>query len=305
MTEQLRSKMMFGALVSDAAAMGTHWIYDPDRLAQIAKSQGGTIAFTPTELANYEGVASFFAHGARKEGALSQYGESMWLAMRVILASGGQFDVAAQSAGFAAHFGPGGAYHGYIDRPTKGALTRIVDEQTPSGIDDDQLPALSRLVAVLGASLPDASRDAMQITNVNSVADQYHAVMQVLLERLIGGAQMTAALCAAADGAHPDIRAPLLDALSTSENCATTYAQKTGRACHLPMAGPLMFHILARASSYRDAVERNILAGGDTCGRSLILGAAMALVDDVPLEWAVKLKDSDAILTCCAAVAQA
>jgi ADP-ribosylglycohydrolase len=56
-----------------------------------------------------------------------------------------------------------------------------------------------------------------------------------------------------------------------------------------------MFHILAHSASYQDAIERNILAGGDSAGRSIMIGAIMARVHGVatdtgvPLSWVLEL----------------
>ena len=65
-----------------------------------------------------------------------------------------------------------------------------------------------------------------------------------------------------------------------------------GMPCHLPQGLPVLFHIALRAGSYQEAVEANILAGGDSCGRSLMLGALCAadaavrgVANAVPQDW--------------------
>jgi predicted butyrate kinase (DUF1464 family) len=79
----------------------------------------------PVDAANYEGVRGYFAHGGRSVGMLTQYGETLRLAIQSVNAAGGDFDVAAYQAAFVAHFGAGGSYQGYIDRVTRGALNNI------------------------------------------------------------------------------------------------------------------------------------------------------------------------------------
>lgn len=300
MNQQQRAQMVFGALVADAASLGVHWIYDPKRLTEIAGRQNGVTAFTPIDAANYENVPAYFAHAARKDGMSTQYGECLWTAVQSL--NKGGFDLADQTAAFAAHFGPGGAYHGYIDRPTRGALANIAAEVAPSGIDDDQLPALTRLVALVAADQNDHAKSAMQITNVNDVAWHYTQVFQALLNDLLTGSKMADALDRAALGADVSIQSALQDALETSEVSSTDYGEITGRACHLPMAGPLIFHILKHANSFEDAIERNNRAGGDNAGRSLMIGAAMAAVHGVPIHWALKLQNGDQVLAACQAL---
>lgn len=99
-------------------------------------------------------------------------------------------------------------------------------------------------------------------------------------------------------------------ALTTSEAESTVYAGLVGRACHLPTSGPMMFHVLRHSTSYADAVERNILAGGDSAGRSLMIGAAMgaahgiATPKGIPLNWVLALRDGAAIWEACRALGQ-
>lgn len=308
MTMQRRTHMLFGALVADAAALGVHWIYDQDRLSEIAGRQNGRTAFTPLDAANYAGVPSYFAHAARTDGALSQYGECLWLAIQVMNDHGGTFDVAAYQTAFAAHFGPGGTYRGYIDRPTRGALANIAEEKEVSGIDDDQLPAIARLPAILAAQSND-DQAAMHVTNVNEVATQYSDAFKGVLSRVLSGDAVDAALQSAADNAHSDIAAVLQDALATTETSTPAYGHKTNIACHLPMAGPLMFHTLKHATSYADAIERNNRAGGDSAGRAILLGAIMGAAHGVggdtgvPIGWALKLQNADAIWPACETLA--
>ena len=304
-----KSDMLLGALVADAACLGLHWLYDADRIAKIAEHRGAA-AFTPVDAKHFDGAKGYFAHSARQNGMLTQYGEALWVAIRTMNTQNGTFDVAAQQAAFAAHFGPGGAFTGYIDRPTRGALERIADNQTPSGIDDDQNPALSRLPVVIAAyhgtsELADMARAAMQITNVNDVADGYTTVFIDLLGRVLDGEPLDSALVAAADNAQGDIQAALRHALTTQETDSTVFTGEVGRACHLPTSGPAMFHILKHSSSYAEAVERNVLAGGDSAGRAIPIGAAMgaaqgvATPSGIPLAWVLKLTNGATIWDGC------
>lgn len=89
------------------------------------------------------------------------------------------------------------------------------------------------------------------------------------------------------------LKTDLLGALSTTVDNSTDYAGLMGRACHLPAAGPIVFHIFKHGSSFREAIEPNILAGGHSAGRSILIGAIMGCVHGiskqtgVPLSWAL------------------
>lgn len=276
---------LMGALVADAATLGTHWIYDPARIASIS---GNSPVFVPINAQNYDGVPAYFAHATRKDGDQSQYGEVLALAIRCIGTSDG-FDVTAYQDAFVAHFGAGGAYQGYIDRPTRGALDNIAaDQRAPSGTDDDQHPAIATLPAVVACyhgsdGFADRITAAVHITNVNEAADHYAGIFADLLADVLSGTDLQHALKTAAK------REPLLQAaLDTSEIDSIAYGEITGRPCHLHQGMPLAFHILANTDCYQTAVEANILAGGDNCGRSLMVGSLAGAaygIAEIPLDW--------------------
>jgi ADP-ribosylglycohydrolase len=277
MTHSNAAACLMGALVADAASLGLHWIYDPARIAEVAQAQGA--AFAPLDPGNFGGIPAYYAHGARQDGDLTQYGEVLAVMIRSLNTTD-HFDASAFQAAYAAHFGPGGTYIGYIDRVMRGTLANLAAGHTdPSGIDDDQLPAVAGLPAVVVAHLgrPDLSTTvaaAIRVTNVNDTALDYGMAFAALLAMVLNGQSVTQALAAIATGAQGDLGDALKAALADTGS-STDYGEVTGRACHLPMALPLCFHILANHHSFATAVEANILAGGDSAGRAIIIGAVM------------------------------
>ena len=309
-SSQSSAACLMGALVGDAAALGLHWIYDVGRIAEIAARRGGKSAFAPIDPENFKDIPAFFAHGKRRDGMLTQYGEALHLAVRCINRNDGAFDVATYQQDYVDTFGAGGSYQGYIDKPTRGTLANIAVEQlAPSGIEDDQLPALSTLPAIVLAyhdadNFPTTVKEAIQVTSLDAEALAYGGVFTDLLTRVLAGEDIGKALWASAITAGPTGQA-LLDALDTDEDSSVNYGEITGRACHLSMGMPLAFHILSRAQSFEDAIERNILAGGDSAGRAIVIGAVMgahhgiAGPSGIPLEWILQTQDAAAIWQDC------
>jgi hypothetical protein len=80
-TEARARNMVLGALVADAAAMGTHWIYDRDHIRKIASE---TPEFVTPDAAHYDGVPAFFAHSNRQTGDQSQYGEQLIVMLKAL-----------------------------------------------------------------------------------------------------------------------------------------------------------------------------------------------------------------------------
>ncbi|WP_343562023.1 ADP-ribosylglycohydrolase family protein [Kiloniella sp. b19] len=291
---------VFGALVADAATMGLHWLYDPERIQKIRDRNGGTTAFIPPLAENFEDTSGYFAHGNRHNGMSTQYGECLALMLDHLCRHDGKLEVAEYQTAFAAYFGAGGSYRGYIDRPTSGTLSNLArGQRTPSGIDDDQHPAISTLPALVAAyhgtaELEQAVSDAMQVTNVNETASEYGAIFTRLLTKVLQGNDLLQAMQDEAAAATGETGEKLRDALETPEQSSITYGEITGRACHLPMSVPLMFHILRHGPDFSEAIELNTRCGGDNAGRAIMIGALLGakygLDPDrgIPLDWSLK-----------------
>ena len=288
---------LLGALTADAATLRLHWIYDVDLISKIIKQSADQVAFVPSHI---DGIPDY--HASRKKGMQTQYGETLLLALQTMMKTKGIFNVREYQTAFAKHFGPDGPYQGYIDRPTRGALENIQNARhSPSGIDDDQLPALSRIPALVATRQANID-EAIEITNVNKDAYAYGRVFAKLLNKVINGDDLNTALTTSAEEAPESIKQPLIDALNTSETDSIAYGEITGRVCHLPMAAPLMFHILKNTTSYTDAVETNIKTGGDNAGRSIMIGAIRGAVYGeraIPTNWIKQAEKANPIRSIC------
>ncbi|MEP5759102.1 MAG: ADP-ribosylglycohydrolase family protein [Litoreibacter sp.] len=288
-----KTSALMGALTADAAGLGLHWLYDVHRIAQVVGD--GPAAFTPIDGSNFEGVSGYFAHGMRRDGQLSQYGETLTVAMRSIIAEGG-FEASAYQTAYAEHFGAGGAYVGYIDSPTRGTLANIAaGTLNPSGVDDNQHPAIATLPAVFAKHGKDTAKikAAMEVTNVNEMAAHYSEIIATTLALIVSGTPLKEALQAAAKSE------PLLANALASNVGSVAYGEITKRECHLDQGAPLSWHILANTSSYQEAVEKNIRAGGDSAGRAMIVGALAGAAYEmvgIPDAWLKAMDNSDALL---------
>lgn len=282
---------LFTALIGDAAAMGTHWIYDPARLQDIAKTQD--VAFLGPMAENYAGEVGYFAHEGRKSGALSHYGVALETVLHHLKQSQGAPEIKDYKARFVGVFGPGGHFSGYIDSPTRDALAKLAqDPDAPSGGDDLQLPALVAPIAA-GHLGRDVWQPLQEITHCAPTAVAAGALVVDLLADLRGGTDLQTALENAMKAAPEPFAEPLQAALATDDADSVSYGEITGRACYLTSGLPLAFHILKHSSDTQDALRRNIMAGGDSCGRALVVGAVMGAargVEDLPLGWSLQLR---------------
>ena len=301
---EARAGVVLGALVADAAAMGLHWLYDPDRIASIAEEREPM--FLAAEQRHFDDTKGYFAHAGKHAGELSQYGATLALALRSLVATAGKVDIADYQRRYLAFFGPGGEWKGYIDRPTRGTLAHLgtaIDEDTPavSGIDDDQMPAFSTVPAVVAAGPEKPSLEAdvvrmVRVTNDNPLASETALIMARVTRAVLGGEDLERTLAREAEAAG-DILQPLLrEALAAHDRSSVDIAGHFGRACHVQQGLPVVFHIAARAESYEGAIRTNVLAGGDSCGRAMALGAILGArfgfggERGIPLPWLTRVQ---------------
>ena len=117
-----RRNVILGALVADAASLGLHWVYDQQRIREVAPD---TPEFRDPTPADYEGVRGFYAHGKKRTGDFSHYGEQAMVLLRSLVANEGHYDKTHYENLFREHFGYGGDYAGYIDHPMRDTLDNI------------------------------------------------------------------------------------------------------------------------------------------------------------------------------------
>lgn len=308
-----RVAAILGALIADAAALGLHWLYDTDRIMQIEKIKG--LVFLQPDANDYVGVSGYFAHGSKIAGDSSGYGE-LCLLMLQHFVQHGQFDRVAYQTEYRGYFGPGGAYTGYVDSPTRQTLQTLLllkPEEFPenSGADDDQFAALATLPVVVAAhtgsqqALSTTIEQVVRLTNDNDTAVAAAQYAGCALLELLNGKSMTQALTGALPCAGEKLTPLLEEALQISALDSAAVAKRFGSACHVLEGLPIIAHIAQHAPNYRTAIEENIRIGGDSCGRAVMLGAMMAAYTaqqstSIPLEWAARYRKLSIAANACA-----
>lgn len=123
--QQRKQNAVLGAFVADAATLGFHWLYDADRLAELAD---GSPEFHEPNPSDYEGVAGYFAAEGKKARDLSHYGVQLKTSLQSLSQCGGRWSEFHYQSVFCQTFDRGGSFRGYIDGATAGTLDRIQKE---------------------------------------------------------------------------------------------------------------------------------------------------------------------------------
>ncbi len=168
------------------------------------------------------------------------------------------------------------------------------------GADDVQLPAVSKLPALIAlyhesTELNIAVESAVRVTNNADLAVESGQLVSAMICNAITTGTIESALQAAVQKDTGTI-APLMQAAHKhSNNHSIEVVAEIGMSCNLEFGLPCALHILQHSSSYQQAIRTNILAGGDSCGRAIVIGAIAGAVygtegnNGIPAQWITKL----------------
>ncbi len=275
--------MIWGQFVGDAAALGAHWIYDLEELADAY----------PEGIRGFEAPHEGHYHFGKQPGAQTHYGDAALLLLESVAAQG-QFDGADFAQRFTAFFSDPRCTS-YRDHSTKDTLKNLAldPHNLRSGSTGDDQPAtVSRLAAVVAVHGKDPSvgEALTRVTQNNDRAVAYARAHAQILWALLEGKDFQAALAAVTD-AEP--AAKIRDALAAREESVTKATLTFGQGCPLPKSFPAAVHApLKHRDGFQESVLATIAAGGDSAGRASMigawLGAALGL-EAVPKEWRERL----------------
>ena len=167
--------------------------------------------------------------------------------------------------------------------------------------NDDQLPTVVKLPALIALyynkdNFEEIIETGARLTNNNdkavSFAQVYSAMLKAAIETRDRMAVIEAARVAAV--AYPGIAGIIERALSMVDKPHNEASLHFGISCHLPFSLPHDIVLLHNYDNFVDAVRKNILAAGDNCGRSVMIGAIYAALygqgeSGLPQEWIDKL----------------
>ena len=278
-----KTNAILGALLADAAALGLHWLYDQKQIERI--SQSGSLFFRQPDKAHYENRKGYFAQGGRRSGQLSHYGESARIAARVC--ASGSYSTERHRDAFMDSFGPCGSFHGYADRPTKALIAAMLTHAEkiiePSGVDDDQMPALCPVAGVFSNGLPrEVALAASRVISTNAQLSVSVGMLYDCMHSIAQGVPMADALRKEANAEQSIMHSLLKEALDWPSYGPLEVAEHFGLACHVPQGMPVSWHVLLHANSFEQAITDNVRCGGDSCGRAMIIGPIAALAFGVP-----------------------
>ena len=280
-----RYNMLLCSLLGDSFALGLHWVYNTD---SIRESFGRVEQLMAPAESKY--------HPRRSKGENTHYGDqTLLLAAHIVKHRG--FDEGAFRGEWADFMRD---YDGYVDGASQDALT---DLEKGSGSDDLGGPARLAPVAYWyeddWESLRDAAVAQTRVTHNNPASLQTARALALILYDVLNGSDPETAIRDARRELEdsPEIAALLDLGLESRNRDSITTIKELGQNCHLTAALPSAIHLIVKyRRDHREAHIQNVLAGGDSAARGLVIGAVLgAAGEQLPASWVEAYRNGAAL----------
>lgn len=293
MTPPTARQLILPSLSADALALGSHWIYNPAKIARLY----------PAGAHNYDDPRTEY-HPGKSAGDFTHYGDQILALLKSVVLRDG-FDVAGWRDDWQRFWKNNPpSYRDGATKATLGFLERGVD----AAADSNDLAGAARIAPVL-AALSDkpleariaAVRAQTALTHCDPATIDAAEFFTRAVDALGSGIPMREALDAAASARYRalDARDFLEQAIAAAGLDENTAGEKFGLTCHTPEAFPLTLWFLLRYPDQPlEAIVQNTMAGGDNAARGLLIGLVMGAAHGtawMPLSWSDGLRAHDEI----------
>lgn len=297
--KEIRRQMLAASLIGDAHALGTHWIYDLNRVESLFKP----------ELGLQEPPADTY-HTGKHRGDQTHYGDQALMLFQFLQANEGHYD-GEKFRRFWIHRMK--AYRGYQDTATRESII-LLEGGARYGYTSDELGGAARIAPVLywvddqpeaiaaavdQARLTHRSARSLLVTDlfvrtaVRLLQGELGAIIDVLRtvrdERAAQITQVNPNDVLVQTGANIEFFDQSLEnALKYQDSSPRETAAGLGQSCHAHHALPVILNILARNADYRESLRINSLIGGDSAARAMLIGLLLGIrakPGDIPAEW--------------------
>jgi len=289
------SAMVLASLAADSLALGVHWIYNT---RVIDKKFGRVERFLKPERPTY--------HPTKDRGEFTHYGDQTLVLLESVTECEG-FNLSDFSKRWQELFN---TYDGYVDGATQKTLENLAAGKSPaeSGSASDDLAGASRIAPLVyiyrndPQALIAGARAQTAFTHPNSHVIDSAAFFATITHQILAGAAPVAAIeQTRKDAFHSD---PFKEWIqmglaSTGQNSRQAILD-FGQMCEIPAAFPGVVHLIAKyENDLKTALVENVMAGGDSAGRGLLVGLVLGAhlgMQAIPPEWLNDMKTYRQIL---------
>lgn len=292
-----RNALWLGSIAGDAFVLGGHWIYDLDKLKS---------SFPDYNKPQNPLPDSF--HKNKKLGDQTHYGDQARHLWQNLAANNGVYNPDSYREDWVRFMS---SYDGYMDGASKESSAALKKDLL-FGSGSDELGGTARIAAIYYwleeseqalVSAIDQSRmthDNRQATAITVLIAQ---ALQILLDEPETGSQMSVfeALNKARVQmvANDEYDMKLINDSFVAVNgqkdfSAEAIAKNFGQSCHAKHALPVLLAVLKQTEDYREAMKLNVMIGGDSATRAMIIGALIGAklgTEAILQEWIDIMRD--------------
>lgn len=259
-------KAVIGALIQDKYTLGLHWIYDTDKVKEYYK-----------EDVDCFDVQKDSYHTTKTKGDFTHYGDILVHFMEY-MSNVDQLDVASYYESFVAWMSE---YHGYKDHATKMVIDNF-NNGNYKGSDSDELGGLVKISPIL-LRYADQPQLAKLYAIAFTKATHDHPIpvtLATFFTDLVYNLQSDMILTQAIDEAMRSMPMMIVDLYSKAKDVIelepVEAIKELGQACPSEMAFPSVIYLLLKYQNDAEAIFRaNVLAGGDSAARGMMLGMVL------------------------------
>lgn len=286
--------MVLASFAADSLALAAHWIYDT---AQI-DSEFGLID-------QLRSPAADSYHRNRKKGDFTHYGDQTLLLLKH-LADNHHFDLVRFAEAWREFIS---SYDGYMDKASQKTLASMKEGKSAhtcgSGSSDLGGPARIAPLIYWYRNDPElllaAANEQTRLTHTGSGIDDGTEFLVHTTLKVLHGAPPADAIEEVIDRgvADLDLDMRLRRSLDTADEDSLKTIEEFGQMCSIAAALPGAVHlILAHQDDLREALIANVMAGGDSAARGLVVGMILGAhlgVATIEQDWLADMRATETI----------
>ena len=264
-----RKDLIKAVFIADALSFGSHWVYSTDELKE---EYSGIIDEYKAPMAKF--------HQGKKAGDLSHYGEQAFALLQSISNHQG-FDLKQFRDDWIQYLENNEMY---MDHAMQDSLEKFKDSNTLSGAENHELGGIARsLPLILKADITEQDfLDLIHLTHNSEVVDQTAKFVFAVIKDILAGKDYKEAIKANKD--LNEFTAESFAKIGSKDNIVAS-ADERGQGCSVEQGFPIVLDVLWNADNHLEALTLNIMAGGDTSARAMVIAAVMAAdngLDTIP-----------------------
>lgn len=284
--------MLLGSFAADAFALGPHWIYDTEKIDDIF-GDINTITNPPKE--------SF--HPTKEKGDFTHYGDQSLLLLK-FLKNHKEFSIQEIKEAWLKYME---SYKGYKDHATKESIERLRNSETLEGSSSDELGGAARMAPIIFEFYPDKDKiikyvaAETKLTHNNPLVIHMVEFIAKITFKVLEGSSPEEAVLSEKDKAPNSLKNMIDDALENLQNEPRDVIKNFGQSCGGTHAFPSTIYLLVKyQDSFEKALKHNVLSGGDSAARGMILGMILGAYkgqEGIPESWLKDMKAYEEIIS--------